>query len=36
MSSPTYGVLDEGMHFLEKPFSKNDLAAKIREALGPV
>jgi len=28
-------VLDEGMHFLEKPFSKNDLAAKIREALGP-
>ncbi len=27
------GVLDEGVHFIQKPFSINDLAAKIREAL---
>ena len=28
-----HGVLDEGVHFIQKPFSMNDLAAKIREAL---
>ena len=28
------GVLDEGVHFLQKPFSQQDLAAKLREALG--
>jgi len=27
------GVLDEGVHFIQKPFSKRDLAAKVREAL---
>ncbi len=27
------GVLEEGVHFIQKPFSKNDLAAKIREIL---
>ena len=27
------GVLDEGIHFLQKPFSLNDLAEKMREAL---
>ncbi len=28
------GVLEEGIHFLSKPFSLKDLAAKVREALG--
>ncbi|OQX18837.1 MAG: hypothetical protein BWK76_06450 [Desulfobulbaceae bacterium A2] len=28
------GVLDEGVQFLQKPFSRNDLAHKIREVLG--
>jgi PAS domain S-box-containing protein len=27
------GVLDEGMHFIQKPFSRKDLAAKVREVL---
>ena len=27
------GVLDEGVHFIQKPFSGKDLGAKIREAL---
>ncbi len=27
------GVLDEGMHFIQKPFTSEKLAAKIREAL---
>nr|MEE4266528.1 PocR ligand-binding domain-containing protein [Candidatus Krumholzibacteria bacterium] len=28
-----HGVLDEGVFFIQKPFSKQELAAKIREAL---
>lgn len=28
-----HGVLDEGIHFIQKPFSKNELGAKIRESL---
>jgi len=27
------GVLDKGMHFIQKPFSRKDLAAKVREVL---
>ena len=28
-----HGILDEGVHFIQKPFSLKDLAAKVREAL---
>ncbi len=28
-----HGVLDDGVHFIQKPFSLNDLATKLREAL---
>jgi CheY-like chemotaxis protein len=28
-----HGVLDQGVHFIQKPFSKKDLGAKLREAL---
>ena len=27
------GILDDGVHFLQKPFFMNDLAAKVREAM---
>jgi FixJ family two-component response regulator len=27
------GVLDEGMHFIQKPFSQKELAVKVCEAL---
>jgi len=27
------GVLDDGMHFIQKPFSMKDLATKVREVL---
>ena len=28
------GVLDEGVHYIQKPFTRKDLAAKLRTALG--
>jgi len=28
-----HGILDEGLHFIQKPFSRKDLTAKVREAL---
>jgi CheY-like chemotaxis protein len=30
-----HGLLDKDVHFLEKPFSKDALAAKLRELLAP-
>ena len=27
------GILDEGLHFIQKPLSRNNLAAKVREVL---
>ena len=29
------GILDEGVHFLQKPFTEEDLSAKLREAICP-
>lgn len=29
-----HGILDEGIHFIQKPFSRDAIAAKIREVLG--
>jgi hypothetical protein len=29
-----HGVLDEGINFIQKPFSAGVLAAKVREVLG--
>ena len=28
------GVLEKGVHFIQKPFSMKDLARKVREAIG--
>ena len=28
-----HGVLDEGVHFIQKPFSLKDMAAKVRQTL---
>ena len=28
-----HGMLDEGVHFIQKPFSLGDLAAKVRSTL---
>ena len=28
-----HGILDEGVHFIQKPFSINELSAKVRKAL---
>lgn len=29
-----HGMLEEGVHFIQKPFSKNDLASKIHDVIG--
>jgi len=31
-----HGILDEGVHFIQKPFAKQDLAVKVREVLDEV
>ncbi len=31
-----HGVLDPGVHFIQKPFSMDDIAAKVREVLGEI
>ena len=31
-----HGILDEGVHFIEKPFMADSLARKLREVLGGV
>ncbi len=31
-----HGRLDQGIHFLEKPFRKNELSQKVREALDAI
>jgi two-component system cell cycle sensor histidine kinase/response regulator CckA len=28
-----HGILDAGIHFIQKPFSRKDLASKIRDVL---
>jgi two-component system, cell cycle sensor histidine kinase and response regulator CckA len=29
-----HGILEDGVHFLQKPFSRDDLVERVREALG--
>ena len=29
-----HGVIDDGVHFIQKPFSRQELAAMVRKALG--
>ncbi|MFH1981403.1 MAG: cache domain-containing protein [Pseudomonadota bacterium] len=29
-----HGILDEGVHYIQKPFSKKDLSVKVQESLG--
>jgi FixJ family two-component response regulator len=29
-----HGVLEQGVHFINKPFSRQDLARQVREVLG--
>jgi len=31
----THGIIDEDVHFLEKPFSQSDLSSRIRDAMAP-
>ena len=32
-STARHGLLERGMYFLQKPFSRNDLLVKVREVL---